>query len=98
MGNSFSSVSSRKWKKEIPNAESSRILFLLYLIHRTWHVVVEHMDSKSLNSKRGRTSNTAPTTDEGPRFDSMSLESGSCYSACSCSYCRLRNCTNDSIR
>ncbi|XP_061377134.1 uncharacterized protein LOC116773741 isoform X1 [Danaus plexippus] len=97
MGNSFSSVSSRKWKKEIPNAESSRILFLLYLIHRTWHVVVEHMDSKSLNSKRGRTSNTAPTTDEGPRFDSTSLESGSCYSACSCSYCRLRNCTNDSI-
>lgn len=29
------------------NAESSRVLFLLYLIHRTWNVVVETVDPKS---------------------------------------------------
>lgn len=29
------------------NAESSRILFLLYLIHKTWNVVVDTVDPKS---------------------------------------------------
>ncbi|XP_039754160.1 uncharacterized protein LOC120629318 isoform X1 [Pararge aegeria] len=97
MGSGYSSANSRKWsKKEAPNPESSRILFLLYLIHRTWNVVVEHMDSKS---GRWRGSHTVPSSGEGLRhFDSVSLDSGgSCYSACSCSYCRLRDCAQDCI-
>lgn len=30
-----------------PNGETSRMLFLLYLIHRTWNVVVETVDTRS---------------------------------------------------
>lgn len=30
-----------------PNPENSRVLFLLYLIHRTWNVVVDTVDPKS---------------------------------------------------
>lgn len=29
------------------NAENSRMLFLLYLIHRTWNVVVDTVDHKN---------------------------------------------------
>lgn len=29
------------------NGENSRIFFLLYLIHRTWNVVIETVDLKS---------------------------------------------------
>lgn len=52
MGSGMSSATSRKWsegakRKNPPSAESSRVLFLLYLIHRTWNVVVEHVDTKS---------------------------------------------------
>nr|XP_026487001.1 uncharacterized protein LOC113394046 isoform X1 [Vanessa tameamea] len=95
MGNGFSSANSRKWsKREAPNPESSRILFLLYLIHRTWNVVVEHMDSKSTRWRGSQ----VPSSGGGVRhFDSVSLDSGSCYSACSCSYCRLRDCAADCV-
>ncbi|XP_068631860.1 uncharacterized protein mwh [Battus philenor] len=102
MGSGQSSATSRKWsgkKEPPPQAESSRVLFLLYLIHRTWNIVVEHVDAKS---SRWRGSHTAPSSGEGlaPRFDSVSLEEsdpGSCYSACSCSYCRLRECAQDCV-
>ncbi|KAF9413500.1 hypothetical protein HW555_008295 [Spodoptera exigua] len=107
MGSGVSTATSRKWtgkKREPPlpptNAESSRVLFLLYLIHRTWNVVVEHVDSKSA---RWRGSHTVPSSGEGlaQRFDSISLaesDLGSCYSTCSCSYCRLRECAHDCVR
>ncbi|XP_030022203.1 uncharacterized protein LOC115441525 isoform X2 [Manduca sexta] len=103
MGSGISSQNSRKRqgrkKEPPPNAESSRILFLLYLIHRTWNVLVEHMDSKSA---RWRGSHTVPSSGEGMvrRFDSISLadsDLGSCYSSCSCSYCRLRECAQDCV-
>ncbi|XP_049868993.1 uncharacterized protein LOC126368856 [Pectinophora gossypiella] len=100
MGSGVSTATSRKWqktKREVPpHAESSRVLFLLYLIHRTWNVVVEHVDSKSA---RWRGSHTMASS-AGRRFDSVSLadsEPGSCYSACSCSYCRLRECAHDCV-
>ncbi|XP_053965358.1 uncharacterized protein LOC128867839 [Anastrepha ludens] len=35
-----------------PNGETSRVLFLLYLIHRTWNVVVETVDTRSKRSRR----------------------------------------------
>uniref|UniRef100_A0A0K8VL65 Formin-like protein 1 n=2 Tax=Bactrocera latifrons TaxID=174628 RepID=A0A0K8VL65_BACLA len=35
-----------------PNGETSRMLFLLYLIHRTWNVVVETVDTRSKRSRR----------------------------------------------
>ncbi|KAJ8727882.1 hypothetical protein PYW08_016267 [Mythimna loreyi] len=109
MGSGASTATSRKWlgrKREAhpptppPNADSSRVLFLLYLIHRTWNVVVEHVDSKSA---RWRGSQTVPSSGEGlaQRFDSISLvesDLGSCYSNCSCSYCRLRECAQDCVR
>ncbi|CAH0719636.1 unnamed protein product, partial [Brenthis ino] len=95
MGTSFSSANSRKWsKKEAPNPESSRILFLLYLIHRTWNVVVEHMDNKSTRWRESHPSSSGDVR----HFDSVSLDTGSCYSACSCSYCRLRDCAHDCVR
>ncbi|XP_050560821.1 uncharacterized protein LOC118264513 isoform X1 [Spodoptera frugiperda] len=106
MGSGASTATSRRWagKKREPhlpptNAESSRVLFLLYLIHRTWNVVVEHVDSKSA---RWRGSHTVPSSGEGlaQRFDSISLaesDLGSCYSTCSCSYCRLRECAHDCV-
>ncbi|CAH2980517.1 unnamed protein product [Chilo suppressalis] len=102
MGSGLSSATSRKWserKEAPPNAESSRVLFLLYLIHRTWNVVVEHVDSKSA---RWRGSHTVPSSGEGldGRYDSVSLadsDLGSCYSSCSCSYCRLRECAQDCV-
>ncbi|XP_053607250.1 uncharacterized protein mwh isoform X2 [Plodia interpunctella] len=101
MGSGLSSANSKKWRNREPppHAESSRVLFLLYLIHRTWNVVVEHVDSKSA---RWRGSHTVPSSGEGlaHRFDSISMadsELGSCYSSCSCSYCRLRECAHDCI-
>ncbi|XP_016993195.3 uncharacterized protein mwh isoform X1 [Drosophila takahashii] len=37
-----------------PNGETSRVLFLLYLIHRTWNVVMDTMDSRTKSrSQRG---------------------------------------------
>ncbi|CAH0578988.1 unnamed protein product [Chrysodeixis includens] len=104
MGNGLSSSASRKWpgrkQQEAPrHAESSRVLFLLYLIHRTWNVVVEHVDAKSA---KWRGSHTVPSSGDGlaPRFDSVSVadsDLGSCYSSCSCSYCRLRECAHDCV-
>ncbi|KAJ2939235.1 hypothetical protein O0L34_g8547 [Tuta absoluta] len=97
------STTSRKWdqrkrdREPPPHAESSRVLFLLYLIHRTWNVVVEHVDSKSA---RWRGSHTMPSS-TGRRFDSVSVmdsDAGSCYSSCSCSYCRLKECAHDCVR
>ncbi|XP_017482178.1 PREDICTED: uncharacterized protein LOC108371179 [Rhagoletis zephyria] len=35
-----------------PNGETSRVLFLLYLIHRTWNVMVETVDTRSKRSRR----------------------------------------------
>ncbi|CAG9093150.1 unnamed protein product [Plutella xylostella] len=104
MGSGLSSAASRKWstgkrkkEREAPNhAESSRVLFLLYLIHRTWNVVLEHVDTKS---GRWRGSRTVPTSAGGK--DSVSLVSdgseGSSYSQCSCSYCRLRQCADHCV-
>ncbi|XP_045497683.1 uncharacterized protein LOC123695799 isoform X1 [Colias croceus] len=96
MGSAISSANSKK-RKPPQNAESSRVLFLLYLIHRTWNVLVEHVDSKSARWR----SNTVPSSEElGRRFDSISLgdsDLGSCYSTCSCSYCRLRECAHDCV-
>ncbi|KAJ0176968.1 hypothetical protein K1T71_006977 [Dendrolimus kikuchii] len=100
MGNG-SSTASRRWRRGDPplQAESSRVLFLLYLIHRTWNVVVDHMDSKSA---RWRGSHTVPSSGAGfgDRFDSVSMDDsdrGSCYSSCSCSYCRLRECAQECV-
>ncbi|XP_047517653.1 uncharacterized protein LOC125057798 isoform X1 [Pieris napi] len=95
MGSGLSSANSKR-RKESQNAESSRVLFLLYLIHRTWNVLIEHVDSKSA---RWRRSQSVPSSGElGRQFDSISFESsGSCYSSCSCSYCRLRDCAHDCV-
>lgn len=39
---------SQKSKKSFSaGAENSRVLFLLYLIHRTWNIMVETVDSKT---------------------------------------------------
>lgn len=39
---------SAKSKKSEPTApENSRVLFLLYLIHRTWNIMVETVDLKN---------------------------------------------------
>ncbi|CAH3998642.1 unnamed protein product [Pieris brassicae] len=96
MGSGLSSANSKR-RKESQNAESSRVLFLLYLIHRTWNVLIEHVDSKSA---RWRRSQSVPSSGElGRQFDSISFESsGSCFSSCSCSYCRLRDCAHDCVR
>ncbi|XP_047994859.1 uncharacterized protein LOC125233057 isoform X1 [Leguminivora glycinivorella] len=94
MGSGLSTATSKKTRKPDSQAESSRVLFLLYLIHRTWNVVVEHVDSKSA---RWRGSQTVPSS---RRFDSASMpdsDPGSCYSSCSCSYCQLRECAQDCV-
>ena len=49
MGRSHKS-SNKSYKNDAQsssNPENSRVLFLLYLIHRTWNVVVETVDPKS---------------------------------------------------
>ncbi|XP_052872663.1 uncharacterized protein LOC128278058 [Anopheles cruzii] len=78
------------------NPENSRMLFLLYLIHRTWNVVVDSVD------QRGKKARLAPScNDSGAQIDlydydfdeELSLSDfddydfGSNYSFCSCSYC-----------
>lgn len=39
--------STKSRKTESTRPESSRVLFLLYLIHRTWNVMVDTVDSKN---------------------------------------------------
>lgn len=46
-GRSQKSRKSDKNNGDGSNPESSRVLFLLYLIHRTWNVVVDTVDPKS---------------------------------------------------
>ncbi|XP_055854230.1 uncharacterized protein LOC129917980 [Episyrphus balteatus] len=82
--------------------ESSRVLFLLYLIHRTWNVVIDTVDTRS---KRSRVSGRCSTSEDSgaPRsyFDGTSSHDdddetyldgysslyGSQCTFCSCSYC-----------
>jgi len=40
-------VTASSRKNGSSNGETSRVLFLLYLIHRTWNVVVETVDTRS---------------------------------------------------
>uniref|UniRef100_W8BDK8 Formin-like protein 1 n=1 Tax=Ceratitis capitata TaxID=7213 RepID=W8BDK8_CERCA len=51
-----------------PNGETSRMLFLLYLIHRTWNVVVETVDTRSKRSRR-----SAPASERRNKTRSNSL-------------------------
>ncbi|XP_052847725.1 uncharacterized protein LOC128259413 isoform X1 [Drosophila gunungcola] len=85
------------------NGETSRVLFLLYLIHRTWNVVMDTMDSrtKSNRSPRGGSPQKEETVDielqpqPQPLDEECSIgitdldASSYCsqYSCCSCSYC-----------
>lgn len=39
--------SSKSKKSDSAAPESSRVLFLLYLIHRTWNIMVESVDLKN---------------------------------------------------
>ncbi|KAH8302557.1 hypothetical protein KR044_008233 [Drosophila immigrans] len=84
------------------NGETSRMLFLLYLIHRTWNVVMDTMDTRT---KRREASQAAqkvtpadtphgrralPTPDEECSIGITDIDASSyCsqYSCCSCSYC-----------
>ncbi|KAH8379097.1 hypothetical protein KR009_003056 [Drosophila setifemur] len=85
------------------NGETSRVLFLLYLIHRTWNVVMDTMDSRT--KRWGRSPRGASPQKETPvdielqQFPQEEEElsigitdmdaSSFCsqYSCCSCSYC-----------
>ncbi|XP_055598255.1 uncharacterized protein LOC129747895 [Uranotaenia lowii] len=80
------------------NPESSRMLFLLYLIHRTWNVVVDSVDTKTKKSRATSSSNDsgAPRSQLDEAFDTdvnlTDLDDdsslyGSQYSYCNCSYC-----------
>ncbi|XP_037722975.1 uncharacterized protein LOC119555577 isoform X2 [Drosophila subpulchrella] len=82
------------------NGETSRVLFLLYLIHRTWNVVMDTMDSRTKSrSQRGDSpQKEAPVEielqprplDEECSIGITDLDASSfCsqYSCCSCSYC-----------
>lgn len=39
--------STKSRKSDSVRPESSRVLFLLYLIHRTWNIMVESVDMKN---------------------------------------------------
>jgi hypothetical protein len=42
----FHGSTTRSSNNQPNNSENSRVLFLLYLIHRTWNVVVDSVDQK----------------------------------------------------
>ncbi|XP_035912607.1 uncharacterized protein LOC118512370 isoform X1 [Anopheles stephensi] len=82
-----------------PSAENSRLLFLLYLIHRTWNVVVDSVDHKGKKARLG-----LPHVEDAKRpkclyvddfdsdlnltdLDDQSSMYGSQYTCCTCSYC-----------
>ncbi|KRK00720.1 uncharacterized protein LOC6532326 isoform X1 [Drosophila yakuba] len=84
------------------NGETSRVLFLLYLIHRTWNVVMDTMDSrtKSRSARGNSPQKEAPVAvdielqpralDEECSIGITDLDASSLcsqYSCCSCSYC-----------
>ncbi|KAH8327392.1 hypothetical protein KR074_005316 [Drosophila pseudoananassae] len=82
------------------NGETSRVLFLLYLIHRTWNVVMDTMDSRTKSrSPRGSTPQKETPVelelqernlDEECSIGITDMDASSfCsqYSCCSCSYC-----------
>ncbi|XP_055530854.1 uncharacterized protein LOC129721836 isoform X2 [Wyeomyia smithii] len=79
------------------NPESSRMLFLLYLIHRTWNVVVDTVDQKGRKSRAATSEDSgAPRSNYDDAFDTdanfTDLDDdsslyGSQYSYCNCSYC-----------
>ncbi|XP_015043584.2 uncharacterized protein mwh isoform X1 [Drosophila pseudoobscura] len=82
------------------NGETSRVLFLLYLIHRTWNVVMDTMDtrtkSRSPRSSSPQKGETIPMeAQQRPMDEECSIgitdmdASSYCsqYSCCSCSYC-----------
>ncbi|XP_017017759.1 uncharacterized protein mwh isoform X1 [Drosophila kikkawai] len=82
------------------NGETSRVLFLLYLINRTWNVVMDTMDTRTKSrSPRGASPQKEETADielqERPPDEECSIgitdldASSICsqYSCCSCSYC-----------
>uniref|UniRef100_A0A4Y0BWA1 GBD/FH3 domain-containing protein n=2 Tax=Anopheles funestus TaxID=62324 RepID=A0A4Y0BWA1_ANOFN len=86
-------------RQQSPNAESSRMLFLLYLIHRTWNVVVDSVDQKG---KKARLELPASGNSRAPKclydddfdsdlnltdLDDQSSMYGSQYTFCTCSYC-----------
>ncbi|KAH8303670.1 hypothetical protein KR018_010849 [Drosophila ironensis] len=83
--------------------ETSRMLFLLYLIHRTWNVVMDTMDSrtKSRSPRGGSPQKETPVNielvernlDEECSIGITDMDASSfCsqYSCCSCSYCDER--------
>ncbi|XP_052894488.1 uncharacterized protein LOC128301870 [Anopheles moucheti] len=86
-------------RQQSPNAESSRMLFLLYLIHRTWNVVVDSVDQKGKKTRLGlpESENSRPPKclyDENfdsdlnlTDLDDQSSMYGSQYTFCTCSYC-----------
>uniref|UniRef100_A0AAG5DFY9 GBD/FH3 domain-containing protein n=4 Tax=Anopheles atroparvus TaxID=41427 RepID=A0AAG5DFY9_ANOAO len=76
------------------NPENSRMLFLLYLINRTWNVVMDTVDPKEKKARLSPTtfadSGATPIhydEDFDTDFDDQSSLYGSQYSFCSCSYC-----------
>uniref|UniRef100_A0A182LU47 Uncharacterized protein n=1 Tax=Anopheles culicifacies TaxID=139723 RepID=A0A182LU47_9DIPT len=86
-------------RQQSPNAESSRMLFLLYLIHRTWNVVVDSVDQKGKKARLGLPDSDNPKPpkclyDEDfdsdlnlTDLDDQSSMYGSQYTFCTCSYC-----------
>ncbi|CRL01145.1 CLUMA_CG014181, isoform A [Clunio marinus] len=71
------------------NQENSRMLFLMYLINRTWNVVVDGKGGKrddDLNKTRFL------EEAEGKQDDEYSCVYGSECSGCSCGYCEDENC------
>ncbi|XP_050072628.1 uncharacterized protein LOC126560714 [Anopheles maculipalpis] len=86
-------------QQQSPNAENSRMLFLLYLIHRTWNVVVDSVDQKGKKARLGPPNSKDPKRPKclyDDDFDSdlnltdlddQSSMYGSQYTFCTCSYC-----------
>ncbi|EDV95958.1 GH15484 [Drosophila grimshawi] len=80
-----------------PNGgETSRMLFLLYLIHRTWNVVMDTMDTRTKSRSTPQKVSNVEMEQRQRRLDEecsigiTDLDASSyCsqYSCCSCSYC-----------
>ncbi|XP_058835422.1 uncharacterized protein LOC131692410 isoform X1 [Topomyia yanbarensis] len=94
---STASRSNHQSQQQQQNPESSRMLFLLYLIHRTWNVVVDSVDQKGRKSRAATSEDSgAPRSNYDEAFDTdinfTDLDDdsslyGSQYSFCNCSYC-----------
>uniref|UniRef100_A0A8W7MTY6 GBD/FH3 domain-containing protein n=2 Tax=Anopheles arabiensis TaxID=7173 RepID=A0A8W7MTY6_ANOAR len=87
-------------RQQSPTQENSRMLFLLYLIHRTWNVVVDSVDQKGKKSRLGPPPNSEDKIASNYLYnedfdidlnltdlDDQSSMYESQYTFCTCSYC-----------